>query len=99
MDTAEEVDNQGTGSGLTGRIVFREEPVGQEDARAGTGIGFNHIEDGLARFGDLFRTEGSEDAMVDGVVQEQDLSRFDEDADEREDASLEQDLDAGCQEG
>ena len=99
MDAAEEVDDQSTGSGLAGCIVFGEEPVGQEDACAGTGISFNHIKDGLARFSDLLRTEGSEDAMVDGVVQEQDFSRFDEDADERENAGLEQDLDAGCQEG
>ena len=99
MDTAEKVDDQGAGSGLTGHGVFREEPVSQENACAGAGIGFNHIEDGLARFGDLFGAEGSEDAVVDGIVQEEDFSRFYEDTDEREDTGLEQDLDAGRQEG
>lgn len=70
VDTAEKVDDQSPRSGLAGHRIFREEPVSQENACAGARIGFNHVENGLACFGDLFRAEGSEDAVVDGVVQE-----------------------------
>lgn len=88
MDAAEEVDDQGARCGLAGHVIFREEPVGEEYACARARIGFDHVEDGFAGLGDLFGAEGSEDAVIDGVVQEEDLRRFDEDTDEREDAGI-----------
>ena len=79
MNAAQEFNDHGSGCGIL-RVAFAKEPVGQQQAKTGTGVGFNHEEDGFAGFSHLVHSHGSEDTVVDGVVQEQHFSRFNNDA-------------------
>ena len=97
MDAAQEVDDDGAGGRLLGRLVLAEEAVGQKDAEAGAGVGLEHVHDGLASGLGLLGGDGHEDAVADGVVEEQDLSRFDEDGKQRQQVSVDEKLDARLQ--
>ena len=75
MDTAQEVNNHRTGSGIF-RHAFAEEPVSQQYAKAGAGICFEQEEHGLTKFFGLLNAQRREHSMIDGVVEEQNLSGF-----------------------
>lgn len=79
MDTAEEVNDGSTGSRSL-RGAAAEEHVSQQDAEAGAGVGLKQEEDGLALVQGLLDAQRCEDTVVDGVVEEEDLGRLDEDA-------------------
>ena len=97
MDTAKEVDDDRAGGGLSGHIILGEEHVGKQDAQAGAGVGFQHVHDGLTGFFNLCSTDGCEDTVVDGVVQEQDLGRLDKDGCQRQKVRVDQRVDTCCQ--
>ena len=56
----------------------REEHVGHQYAHARAWVGFNQEEHRLTGFRSLLDTQRREDAVVDGVIQEQDFRRFNE---------------------
>ena len=97
VDTAEQVDDQRTGSGILGDLIPGEHPVGQQDAGTCAGVGLDHVEDGFSGLLHVLDAEGSEDTVVDGVVQEQDLRRLHEDGDQRKEVVVHQHLDAAAQ--
>jgi hypothetical protein len=79
VDTTKEVNDSGTRRGLSRLLIASEEHVGKKDTHAGTGVGFEHKEyrtTGLCRLG---QGDGLKDAMVDGIVQEEDFGWFDND--------------------
>ena len=93
MDAAEEVNDGGTGSGLLGGAAT-EHHVGQQHAHARARVRFDQEEDGAAVLGGLLDPQRREDAVVDGVVEEQDLGRLDEDGGERQQVVVHQEADA-----
>ena len=99
MDAAQQVDDDRTGCRLTGGIILAKEAVGQQNAQTGAGIGFQHIHDGAAGLGGLTCADGTEDAVVDGVVQEQHLGRLHEDGDQRQQAVGNEEVNTGGQHG
>ena len=102
MDTAEEVNDDRTGSGLFGGLVFGECPVSKEDTKAGARVSFQHVHDGASGLEGLLGPDRSEDTVVDRIVQEQDLGGLDEDGNQRQQAVVDKDIDAGgqdCQDG
>ncbi len=76
MDPAEKFDDHRRQRRIF-RFPFCADPVGNEQAQARSWIGFDHEEDRLASFLHLFHSQRSKDAVIDGVVEEQDLGRFD----------------------
>ena len=97
VDAAQQVDDDRTGSGLAGGVVLAEEAVGQQDAEARAGVGFQHIHDGAAGLSGLTCTDGAEDAVVDGVVQEQHLGGLNKDGHQRQQAVCYQEVHTGGQ--
>ena len=84
---------------LAGSVVLAEEAVGQQDTKTGTGVGFQHIHDGAAGLSGLACTDGAEDAVVDGVVQEQYLGRLNKDGHQRQQAVRHKEVHTGGQHG
>ena len=76
MDTAENMDNHGAGGGSLAHALAHE-PISQEHAEAGAGVRFQQEEHGFAHFLRLLDAQGSQDAVVDGVIEEQNLRRLD----------------------
>ena len=99
MDTAEQVDNDRAGCGILCGAVFGKEPVGQQHAEAGAGVGLQHIHDGFTRFRDLLCADRCENAVVDRVVEEQNLCRLEENRNQRQQAVVDQEGDACGQDG
>jgi len=97
MNAAEEVDDDSAGSGLLGRLVLAEEAVGQKDAEARTGVGLEHVHNGLASGLGLLGCDGNEYAVADCVVEEQYLSGLDEDSKSGQQVRVDHRLDAGLQ--
>ncbi len=93
MDAAEEVNDGGASRGLLGGATA-EYHVGQQHAHARARVRFDQEEDGAALFGRLLDPQRREDAVVDGVVEEQDLGRFNEDGGERQHVVFHQEADA-----
>lgn len=91
VDSAQEVDDRSTGSRCPCSTTA-EEHVGQQDAQAGAGVGFEQEQDGLALVQRLLDAQRCQYAVVDGVVQEEDLGRLDEDAGEGQQAVVHQEL-------
>ena len=73
------------------------EGIGQQQSQAGAGVGFDHEENGFSGFGDLFGTQRGEDTMVDGVVEEQDFCRLNQNAGQRQELVIDQPADACAQ--
>ena len=94
MDTAEEVDDDGARSRVLGHLILGEHPVSQQDAEARARVGLQHVHDGLACGLNINRTERGEYAVVDCVVEEQHLCRLDEDGNQRQEAVVDQEVDA-----
>ena len=99
MDAAQQVDDDRAGGGLAGLLVLAAEPVGQQDAQAGAGVRLQHIHDGAAGLGGLPRADGAEDAVVDGVVEEEHLGRLDEDGHQGQQPVGDEDVHPGGQDG
>ena len=76
VDAAEEVDDDRSRRAVADHPVVAEEPEGQQQAQAGTGVGRHHEEDRLALVGRDLESQGVVDALVDDVVEEQDLGRL-----------------------
>ena len=89
---------QSAGSGILGCLILGEHPVSEQDACACAGVGLDQIEDGLSCRLDLLCSERSEDAVVDRVVQEQDLGGLYEDRNQRKESCIDQDVNAALQE-
>ena len=96
VDTAQEVDDHSTGRRSLGHALAHE-PVSQEDAQAGAGVGFDEEEHGLAEFLGLLDAQRREDAVVDGVVEEENLGRLHQDGNQRQQAHAHNGLNAGAQ--
>ncbi len=75
MDTAQEVDDSRAARRLFGAAAAKEH-VRQQDAHTRTRVGFNQEENRFAEFMRLLNAQRREDAVVDGVVEEQDFRRF-----------------------
>lgn len=73
MDPAQEVDDDGARSGFFGQ-TFAEEPSSNQDTKTRSRIGFNEVENGFAVFGNLSNAQRTEDAVIDRIVQEEDLA-------------------------
>ena len=71
------MDDGGAACGLLGRTLA-EQHISEQHAEAGAGIRFNQEEDGAADFPRLLNAERRENAVVDGIVQEENLRRFNE---------------------
>ena len=78
MNTTEYMYDKSAGSRILRSLILSEHPVRKQDARARSGIRLDHVKDRLAKGLDLLRAERSENAVIDGVVEEQDLGGFDE---------------------
>ncbi len=96
MDATEEVDDGGAGGRLLGGAAT-EHHVGQQHAHARARIRFDQEEDGATLLGGLLDPQRREDAVVDGVVEEQDLGRFDEDGGEGQQVVVHQEADTARQ--
>ena len=83
VDTAQEVNDCRTASRLLSAAATKEH-VRQQYAHTRTRVGFNQEEDRLAEIVRLLNTQRREDTVVDGVVQEQDFRRFNEDRRQRQ---------------
>ena len=92
MDAAEELDDDRSGGGLLGGLVLAEQPVRHEHADARSGVGLEHVHHGLTGGLDLLGTDGHEDAVADGVVEEEDLGGLDEDGQQRHQAVVDEHL-------
>ncbi len=92
VDTAEELDDDGAGGRRLGDALAGN-PVAQQDAKPRTGVGLEQEQHRLAGLDDLGRTQRGQDAMVDGVVEEQDLGRLDEDRGQWQQAVVDQGVD------
>lgn len=57
MDAADELDESGSGGGGAGRALTGH-TVGQQQSQSGTGVGFDHEQDGLARLHGLLGPDG-----------------------------------------
>ncbi|CDN44464.1 hypothetical protein BN871_EW_00170 [Paenibacillus sp. P22] len=82
MNPAEEMDDRCAGSGLAGSSAA-DEHVGQQDAETRARVGLQHEQDRLAGFLGLLDRDRVQDAVIDRIVQEQDLRRLDQDVDQR----------------
>jgi hypothetical protein len=77
VNAAQKVNNDGSGRGLLD-FPLTAQPVRREQAESGARIALQQKEDGFAgllRFG---YSQRRQDTVVDGVVDEQDFSRFDD---------------------
>ena len=98
MDTAEDVDDQSAGSGIFCSLILCKHPVSEQDTSACAGVGLDHVEDGSAHCLSLLCAEGSEDTMVDRVVEEEDLRGLDENGNQGKKSHVDQDVNAALQE-
>jgi hypothetical protein len=73
--------------------ALAEEHVGEQQAQAGGRVGLEEEEDRLAGLLGLVGAERGQDAVVDGVVEEEDLRRFDDDRGQRQDVVADQEVD------
>ena len=96
VDTAEDVDDHRARRGSF-RRAFAEEPVSEQDAEARARVRFEEEEHRLAHFLGLLDAERREHAVVDGVVEEEDLRRLDDDGSERQEAHGDDAFDAGAE--
>ena len=92
MDAAEEVDDDRAGGGGLGDALA-EQREGEQQAQARAGVGLEQEQDRLAGVLRLGGAQRGQDALVDGVVQEQDLGRLDEDRGQRQQAVGDQGVD------
>src|SRR5512143_402454 len=92
MTAAEEVDNHGAGSGFLEHSLASN-IEGDQQAQAWTWIGLKQEVDRTTRGLGGRHTERRENAVVDGIVEEQDLGRFDEDRSQRQQAGSDQPVD------
>ncbi|CCK16800.1 hypothetical protein BN136_2810 [Cronobacter universalis NCTC 9529] len=83
VDTAQEVDDSRAACGLL-RAAAAKEHVRQQNTHARTRVGFNQEEDRFAEFMRLLNAQRREDTVVDGVVEEQDFRRFNENRRQRQ---------------
>ncbi len=95
MNTAEEVDDDRTRCRLLRGLILGEDPVSKEDTKAGARIRFQHVHDGTSGFCRLFNANWREDTVVDGVVEEQDFGRLNEDGRKRQQSMVDQDFNTG----
>ncbi len=63
-------------------------------AEAEAGVRLDHAQDGFAAFMDLLRTQRCKHAVVNHVVEEQNLGRLDDDGQERQEVGVQQSLHA-----
>ena len=77
MNAAEEMDDGSAACGLLGGTLA-EQHIREQYAEAGAGVRFNQEENGAANFLRLRNAERRENAVVDGIVQEENLRRFNE---------------------
>ena len=89
VDAAEEVDDHRAGGGQLEHALAGDEERHQE-AQAGAGVGLKQEMDGAPRLLGCRYAQGREHAMVEGVVQEQDLGGLDDDRRQGQQASLDQ---------
>ena len=99
VDAAEEVDDHRARGGLAGLGVLAEEAVREKNAEARAGVGLEHVHDGAPGGLGLRDADGREDAVVDGVVEEEHLGGLDEDGEQRHEAVLHEDLHAAHEHG
>ncbi|MNI75591.1 hypothetical protein D3C73_1317580 [compost metagenome] len=92
MDATEEMDDRCTGSRSL-RGAAAKEHIRQQDAEARAGVGFEEEKHRLALLQRLLDAQRRQHAMVDGVVEEQDLGRLNEDAGQREESVVDEELD------
>ena len=97
MDAAEEMDDDRAGCRTAGRAVLGEEHVGQQHAQAGAGVCLEHVHDRLACLSDLLRADRREHAVVDRIIEEQYLGRLEEHGNQRQQAVVHQERNAGGQ--
>ena len=97
MNTAKQVNNHRAGSRILGRAVLGERPVSHKDAEARAGVGLQHIHNGLAHLSRLLGADWGEDAVINGIVQEQYLGRLNKHGDQRQDAVVDQESNACAQ--
>ena len=78
MDAAEELDDQRTGGGGLGGSDA-EDGEGQQQPHTGPGVGLQQEQHRLSGLtGSLVDTQRGEHTVVDRVVEEEDLGRFDQ---------------------
>ncbi len=87
MDTPEEVDDGSATGGLLG-IATAEEHIRHQHAHTRAWVRFDQEEDRLTGFAGLLDTQRREDTVVDGVIQEQNFCRFNEDRGQRQQVVL-----------
>ena len=84
MDSSQEVNDDSSRSRVLSCLVLCKCPVSQEYAESRARVGFEHVHYGLSCSLYLLSTDRCEDTVVDSVVQEQHLSRLNEDSCQRE---------------
>ena len=89
VDAAEELDDQRSRCRGLGQALA-EERVGEQQARAGAGVGLEQEQHRLALLCGLLDAERRQHAVVDGVVEEEHLRRFDEDRGQWQQAVVDQ---------
>jgi hypothetical protein len=93
VDATEELDDDRTGCARLGD-ADTEDREREEQTEAGAGVRLDEEEEGLARLTRrLLRADRGEHAVVDGVVEEEDLARLDEDRDEGQEAETDEPVD------
>ena len=75
-------------------VATAEDHVGKQQAETRTRVGFDQENQRLALRGSLLDAERGEDAMVDGVVEEQHLGRLDQDRGKRDKTGADQGVNA-----
>lgn len=85
--------NIGAGCRLA-HIAAAEKPAGQQYAQPGPGIRFQQEHDRLPGFAGLLDADGREDAVVQGIIEEQHLGRLDQKRHERQQSVADHDLHA-----
>ena len=93
VDTAEELDDYGAGCRLA-HIAAAEKTAGQQYAQPGPGIRFQQEHDRLPGFAGLLDADRREDAVVQGIIEEQHLGRLDQKRHERQQSVADHDLHA-----
>ena len=98
VDTTENVNDHGARRGIFCH-AFAEEPVREQDTEARARVCLEQEEHGLAVLLCLLDAERREDAVVDCVIEEQDLGRLDDDRGERQQAHGDDGFNASTQDG
>ena len=96
MDAADELDEDRAGSGGA-RRARAEDGEGEEHAETGAGVRLEQEQDALSFLERLRGAQRREDALVDGVVEEQDLGRLDHDAREGQQVVVHEEADAAAE--